>query len=97
MNGKLLNVAEMEASFFLRNCHKPNKNKNHKSNLHPQPPKGKHLKFLQLKKKKKEYKILPTEREKTITDVGKTQREDVFNARLRKSGEEHSQKQMDQN
>lgn len=53
MNGKLLNVAEMEASFFLRNCLKPNKeNKNHKSNLHPQPPKGKHLKFLQLKKKR---------------------------------------------
>lgn len=96
MNGKLLNVAEMEASFFLRNCLKPNKeNKNHKSNLHPQPPKGKHLKFLQLKKK--EYKILPTEREKTITDVGKIQREDVFNAHLRKSSEEHSRKQTDQN
>lgn len=51
MNGKLLNVAEMEPSLCIRNCLKPNKeNKNHKSNLHPQPPKGKHLKFLQFKK-----------------------------------------------
>ena len=55
MNGKLLNVAEMEPSLCIRNCLKPNKeNKNHKSNLHPQPPKGKHLKFFQLKKRKKE-------------------------------------------
>ena len=67
MNGKLLNVAEMEPSLCIRNCLKPNKeNKNHKSNLHPQPPKGKHLKFFQLKKKerKREQKTLPTEREK---------------------------------
>ena len=95
-NERLLNIAKWRKHFLLRNCLKPNsENKNHKSNLHPQPPKGKHLKFLQLKKK--EYKILPTEKEKTITDVGKIQREDVFNAHLRKSSEEHSRKQTDQN
>ena len=71
MNGKLLNVAEMEASFFLRNCHKPNKNKNHKSNLHPQPPKGKHLKFLQLKKKKKNTKSFLQKERKQSQMLGK--------------------------
>ena len=71
-NERLLNIIKWRKHFLLRNCLKPNReNKNHKSNLHPQPPKGKHLKFLQLKKKKKNTKSFLQKERKQSQMLGK--------------------------
>ena len=97
-NERLLNIAKWRKHFLLRNCLKPNReNKNHKSNLHPQPPKGKHLTFLQLEKKKKERTEICSHKNREINHrCWETQTEDALNAHLRKSSEEYSQKQTNQ-
>ena len=76
-NERLLNIIKWRKHFLLRNCLKPNReNKNHKSNLHPQPPKGKHLKFLQLEKKKerKNRKLFPQKERNKSQMLGNSER-----------------------
>ena len=93
-NERLLNITKWRKQEYLllRNCLKPNRgNKNHKSNLHPQPPKGKHFKFLQLKKKKERTEN-SSHKKGEINHTCWENSEDALNVHLRKPSEEHSQK-----